>query len=112
MNGHDKPLVWLEGEVKTPPFSPAARVEAGTLLRRLQRGESIGLPHCRPMPTIGHRCRELRIQDKNVAWRIICRLDPDAVIIGEVFAKKTGKTPRKVIDACKHRFKRYDEATK
>jgi phage-related protein len=47
-----------------------------------------------------------------VPWRIICRLDPDAVIIGEVFAKKTGKTPKKVVDACKRRFKRYDEATK
>jgi hypothetical protein len=35
----DKPLVGLHGEVKTPPFSPAARLEAGMLLRRLQRGE-------------------------------------------------------------------------
>ena len=24
----DTPLVWLEGEVKTPPFSEAARIEA------------------------------------------------------------------------------------
>jgi acyl-CoA synthetase (AMP-forming)/AMP-acid ligase II len=29
----DKPLVWLHGDVKTPPFSRAARLEAGTLLR-------------------------------------------------------------------------------
>jgi hypothetical protein len=33
----DKPLVWLHGEVKTPPLSTAARIEAGVLLRRLQR---------------------------------------------------------------------------
>ncbi len=112
MYGNDKPLVWLEGEVKTPPFSTEARVEAGTLLRRLQRNENIGLPHSRPMPTIGRRCYELRVQDEDVKWRIIYRLDPDAVIIGEVFAKKTGTTPKKVIDACKQRFKRYDEATK
>lgn len=112
MDETDKPLVWLEGEVKTPPFSPEARIEAGTLLRRLQRGENVGLPHSRPMPAIAPRCRELRIQDKNVTWRIIYRLDSDAVIIGEVFAKKTGKTPKKVIDVCKQRFKRYDEATK
>lgn len=32
----DKPLVWLHGEVKSPPFSPAARLEAGVLLRRLR----------------------------------------------------------------------------
>jgi len=34
----EKPLVWLHGEVKTPPFSKKARLEAGFLLRRLQRG--------------------------------------------------------------------------
>jgi len=59
----DKPLVWLRGEIKTPPFSAKARVEAGFLLRRLQRGESIGMPHSRPMPIIGRRCHELRVVD-------------------------------------------------
>ena len=111
MTGHDKPLVWLEGEIKTPPFSFEARTEAGTLLRRLQRGENIGLPRSRPMPSIGRRCHELRIPDQDVTWRIIYRTDADAIVIGEVFAKKTGKTPKKVIDACRRRFKRYDEAT-
>ena len=111
MNGDDRPLVWLEGEIKTPPFSLEARIEAGTLLRRLQRGESIGLPHSRAMPPIGRRCHELRIPDENVSWRIVYRIDTDAIIIGAVFTKKTGQTPRKVIDACKRRFKRYDEVT-
>jgi len=41
----DKPLAWLHGEIKTPPFSTAARVEAGVLLRRLQRDESLAMPH-------------------------------------------------------------------
>src|SRR6266567_3226209 len=59
----DKPLVWLHGEVKTPPFSAAARIEAGVLLRRLQRGERIGLPASRPMLIIGRGCHELRITD-------------------------------------------------
>jgi hypothetical protein len=39
----DQPLVWLRGEVKTPPFSAAARLEAGSLLRRLQGGEKLGM---------------------------------------------------------------------
>ena len=111
MNGSDKPLVWLAGEIKTPPFSAAARVEAGMLLRRLQNGENVGLPHSRPMPDIGRRCHELRIRDETVNWRIIYRLDSDAVILGEVFTKTSRTTPKKVIDACKQRFKRYDEAT-
>lgn len=110
MKGDDKPIVWLKGEIKTPPFSREARIEA-RLMRRLQRGENLGLPHSRPMPSIGRRCHELRITDEDVAWRIVYRLDTDAVVIGEIFAKKTGKTPQKVINACVSRFKRYDQDT-
>ena len=72
-----RPLVWLHGEVKTPPFSKAARREAGFLFRMLQYGESL--------------------------------LDSDAVLILEVFSKKTGRTPKSVIEACIGRLKRYDE---
>ena len=111
MAGTDKPLVWLSGEIKTPPFSAAARLEAGVLLRRLQHGETLGLPHSRPMPGLGRRCHELRIPDTRATWRIIYRLDEDAVVIGMVFAKKTAQTPADVIDTCKQRFRRYDAAT-
>jgi phage-related protein len=110
MNGGRQPLVWLHGEIKTPPFSREARVEAGTLLRRLQEGESLGLPHSRPMPSIGRRCHELRIRDENRNWRIIYRLDADAVVIAEVFAKTTRQTPRQVIATCRRRLRLYDEA--
>ena len=112
MSPRDKPLAWLRGEVKTPPFSQNARIEAGFLLRRLQRGESIGLPHSRPMPSIGSRCRELRIQDADSTWRIVYRVDRDAVIIAEVFAKKTQATPKSVTDACRRRLRGYDEIAK
>jgi phage-related protein len=108
MSPTDKPLVWLHGEVKTPPFSPAARIEAGVLLRRLQRGEMLSLPHSRPMPSISGGCHELRIRDEDAAWRIIYRLDPDAIIIAEVFQKATQQTPKHVIDTCKRRLSQYD----
>jgi phage-related protein len=106
----DKPLVWLRGQIKTPPFSRAARIEAGYLLRQLQSGATLRMPHSRPMPSIGPRCHELRINDMGGAWRIIYRIDSDAVIILEVFAKKTAQTPKPVIDACKKRLKEYDNA--
>ena len=83
----DKPLVWLHGEVKTPPFTLAARMEAGVLLRKLQQGENVGLPYSRPMPGIGAHCHELRIRDENHNWRIIYRIDEDAIVIIEVFQK-------------------------
>jgi phage-related protein len=109
MGAKDKPLVWLHGEVKTPPFSQAARIEAGFLLRRLQEGENIGLPHSRPMPSIGPRCRELRINDQTVTWRIVYRVDPDAIVILEVFKKSTTKMPVPVMDMCKRRLRMYDD---
>lgn len=78
------------------------------LLRRLQRGESIGLPHSRPMPSIGGRCHELRIIDEKATWRIVYRIDPDAIVIADVFGKKTQATPPQVIAACKRRLREYD----
>jgi phage-related protein len=92
MSAGDRPAVWLHGEIKTPPFSKEAQVEAGTLLRRLQDGEMPGLPHARAMPSIGAKCHELRVRDENHNWRIIYRLDED--VIAEVFARRTHQTPR------------------
>lgn len=106
----DKLLAWLHGEVKTPPFSRAARIEAGYLLRELQQGRALSMPHSRPMPTIGARCHELRIVDAGVTWRIIYRVDPDAIVIAEVFAKKTPQTPPAVVSACRRRLKEYNDA--
>jgi len=110
MSPADKPVVWLRGEVKTPPFSAAAGVEAGILLRRLQRGEMLGMPHARPMATLGRRCHELRVPDEGKTWRLIYRLDPDAVVIADVFQKTTPKTPRRIIADCRRRLRAYDRA--
>jgi len=108
--GAGKPLVWLHGEVRTPPLTTVARVEAGLLLRRLQRGESPGLPQSRPLSAIGGRCHELRIVDAAATWRIVYHIDADAIVVAEVFAKKTRATPPSVIAACKRRLRAYDAA--
>lgn len=68
MGRTDKPLVWLHGEVRSPPLSTAARLEVG--------------------------------------------LDPDAVVILEVFSKKTTATPKPVIEAAQLRLRMYDAVTK
>jgi hypothetical protein len=85
-----KPLVWLHGAVRTPPLSASARIEAGVLLRKLQRGDSLGMPRSRLMPAIGKRCHELRI------------------VVVDVFRKKTRATPKAVLDTCADRLRRYD----
>ena len=110
MSPSDKPLVWRHGEIKTPPFSPAARLEAGYPLRGLQKGQILEMPHSRPMPVIGPRCHELRVRDVGADWRILYRADPDAIVILEVFSKKTGATPKTVIEGCISRLREYDRA--
>lgn len=105
----DKLLVWLKGEVKTPPFSENARIDAGYLLRQVQQGESLSMPQSRPMPDIGSHCHELRINDEDKTWRIVYRIDEDAIVILDVFKKKSEKTPKSVIESCKNRLKQYDQ---
>lgn len=101
-------MVWLGGEVKTPPLSREARLEAGVLLRRLQEGERLTLPHSRQMPAVGARCHALRIPDRGATWRIVYRLDRDAVVVLDVFAKKTAATPGTVLERCRRRLIRYE----
>ena len=36
------------------------------------------------------------------------RIDEDAIVILDVFQKKTAETPKRVIDACKRRITDYD----
>lgn len=110
-NPINKPLVWLHGEIKTPPLAHEVRLEAGFLLRKLQQGEALSLPHSRPMPVIGSRCHELRLNDRNSTWRIVYRIDHDAVVIADVFQKKSSQTPQQVIEVCQQRLARYDAIT-
>jgi phage-related protein len=104
--------VWLHGEIKTPPFSAAGRLEAGFLLRRLQQGEILSLPQSRPMPGIGPQCHELRVNDADRTWRIMYHLEPDAVAILDVFSKKTDTTPQGVLDTCGTRLAAYRRAAR
>src|ERR1700688_2442199 len=97
----------LRGEVKTSLFSADARAEAGFLLRGLQRGESVGLPYSRPMPLIGSPSHELRINDQTQTWRIVFDIASDAVVILEVFSKKTAATPKEVLTNCKRPLAAY-----
>src|SRR3990172_7861109 len=102
-----KPVVWVENEIKTPPFSVRARREAGILLRDLQRGRSIPFPHSRPMPKIGRGCHELRVNDEDFSWRIFYYLGAKAIAVLDIEKKKSQKTPKPVIEKCKHRLKDY-----
>jgi len=51
------------------------------------------------------------VQDQDKSWRIVYRIDGDAIVILEVCRKTTQQTPLRVIEDCKRRLKNY-EATK
>lgn len=81
------------------------------MLRLLQSGESLSMPHSRPMPSIGPGCHELRLVDVDRSWRIIYCIRPDAIVVVDVFQKATESTPVHVIVACKRRLRNYDQST-
>lgn len=70
------------------------------------------MPQSRPMPSIAARCHELRINDEGQTWRLVYRIDTDAILILAVFAKKTEKTPDDIIRICQQRLKNYDDASR
>ena len=110
MSPHHKKLFLLNSEIKTPPISKEVRIEIGVLLRELQSGKTLSEPQSKSMPSIGRRFHELRITDyeNNSIWRVIYRVDKNAILICYVFNKKTRKTPKKIIDLCKERAREYD----
>ena len=60
------------------------------------------------MPGVGARCLELRVVDRGHRWRILVRVDADAIVILEVFDKKTQRTPMAVVEVCRRRLRAYD----
>ncbi|MBR9975255.1 MAG: type II toxin-antitoxin system RelE/ParE family toxin [Bacteroidetes bacterium] len=105
--GGCKPIRWIKDSIKTPPFSKAARIKAGILLRMLQAGVRLSLPESRPLPVIGPRCHELRIRDGPLSWRIIYSLNADAIVILAVVKKKSRVLPSSTISTCKNRLEAY-----
>jgi phage-related protein len=103
-----KALVFLAGRIESPPFSVEAQDEAGLLLARLQRGATLSLPHSRPLPSLCRHCHELRVRDRDVTWRVIYRIDPEEIVVADVFAKKSGRIPHHTLKACSHRLAQHD----
>jgi len=93
-----------------PHSSVLARSEAGSGLPVAGAAARRQVVHAALSPdaSIGPRCHELRIVDERVDWRIVSRVDSDAIMIVEVFEKKTRKTPQPVIDVCRRRLADYD----
>ena len=64
------------------------------------------------MPSIAPRCHELRIVDAGKTWRIVYRIDPDAIVVADVFQKTTAQTPAHVVADCRRRLRQYDSLSR
>jgi phage-related protein len=47
--------------------------------------------------------------ERRVAWRIVYRIDEDAIIVIHWFEKKTARTPDPVLTLCRARLREYDD---
>ena len=66
------------------------------------------MPASRPIPNIRTGCHELRIIDEKATWRIVYYVDHDAIVVLEVFEKRTPTTPSGVVENCKRRLRSYE----
>jgi phage-related protein len=107
----DKPIIWLGSRenLLVPPLQRQTQRKAGFLLRQLQMGVKLVDPDFKPMRTIGKNCHGLRLTDaKRGELRIIDRIDRDAILVVDVFFKKSRSTENQVIDRCKSILVEYD----
>ena len=107
-----KPLVWLRREVRSPPLSRNARVQLGYRRRLLQEGMVLGMPHCRSLKAAGRSCYELRVRDAGVNWRLVFRVDHDAVVVAGLFTKTSRAATDRLIEKSRRRLAEYDAAAK
>jgi phage-related protein len=85
-------------------FPEAARKQAGVQLHKVQLG--LDPSDWKPMTTVGHGVREIRIRDEAGAFRVlyIAKKD-DAVYVLHAFQKKTQQTAKKDLDLAASRIR-------
>lgn len=96
------------GDVEKKLTALRDKTDLAPILLRLMEGETLEFPMSRSLPSVGHRCHELRLTINKVEWRLIYRTDNDAIIFATVFKKKQNKIPKRFIELSKKRLREYD----
>jgi phage-related protein len=102
-----KGLIWLHGRVDSPPFSEKSLTDVGAFLFKLRQGVKLSMPVSRPMTAVAPGCHELRVPDRNLSWRIVYFVGAQEIVVLDVFAKKTPKTPSCILVNCRRRLRVY-----
>lgn len=93
-------IIWKKKTLKkVQTFPDPIKKELGFLLFKLQKGESLTMPHSKSMPSVGKGCCELRLRGEDGAYRVFYMLKiKDEIIVFHAFKKKTQKTLIKDIE--------------
>ena len=103
-----KPIVFLARGHQDPAVLASREGRGGGIARHVAGRGAARHAAFAPMPGLGPRCHELRVRDEGHNWRIFYRIDRDAILIIDVTAKKTQRTPKAEIDLCRKRLAAYD----
>ena len=102
---HPKSLVFLGSSLDDlRGFPLAAKREAGHQLDQIQNG--MEPDDWKPINTVGHGVKEIRIRDTSGAFRVIyvAKFD-DTVYVLHCFQKKTEKTRKTDLDLASQRYR-------
>lgn len=84
------------------------RKELGSILTRLQKGESIGMPDVRPMPDVSPQASEIRIPDRSGNYKALYAIRMGiGILLFHAFQKKTRKTPEREKKTARQRLEAF-----
>lgn len=92
-------------------FPREVRDKVGRYLYELQLGESLSMPHSRPMPSVGAGVSELRVSGADGAYRTFyLAARREGVLVFHAFVKKSQKPPKSEIELAKKRLQELLDA--
>lgn len=102
-----KPVIFHpRAHAEIQEMSRMIRKRLGDLLRQLQQGHALTMPHSRPMPIVALGVEELRVKDESGHCRaFVVRKTPRGILVLHVFSKKSRETPRGAIELARQRLK-------
>jgi phage-related protein len=85
-----------------------ARKDLGGVLTKLQKGESVGMPDVRPMPSIGKGVCEIRTRAASGSYRAFYFIQGAfGICVFHAFTKKSQQTPTKEILTARERLNSF-----
>jgi phage-related protein len=90
-------------EIVSWPFE--IKKDLGSILTKLQKGDSVGYPDVDSMRSVAPACFEVRLKGSDGIYRIFCVIKTEfGILVFHSFKKKTQKTPLKEIETGRKRL--------